>query len=159
MDTRFITTAEISNVDMGFTPTSVYLDNVQTFDYTVQDGIIYFNIMVPSGTLVTAIPPDAVRFIDDNIVTLTISEAGIHSVFASPFGSLLFSSDGIIWVKSLTRQYPATVYCKAAPHEAITDFKCRASSEIVIWRGNDDTLVNETGQVEVNCGGLEYHVR
>ena len=161
-DYTFTVDAEMSNIEVGFIPTSIYLDGIQTFEYVIQSGVIYFNNMVAAGTVLTVIPPEAIRILDDALVTIAITQVGIHSVFAEPFGSMLFSLNGTDWVKSLTHTYPATIYCKVAGHDPVLDFKCKADIEVVIWRGTDNTLINEDGLVEVNepgTGGLEYHVR
>ena len=160
-DYKFKLESEISNIDVGFIPTSIYLDGVQTFEYVIQSGVIYFNTTLATGTELTVIPPEAVRILDDAIVTVAVTKTGIHSVFSMPFGNLLFSLDGATWVKSLTHNYPATIYCKVATHDPVFDFTCKADDEIVIWRGNDNTIINEDGLVEVNetgTGGLEYYV-
>lgn len=158
---RFKTEVEISNIDVGFVPTGVYIDGDQTYEYVLQGTAIYFNNMVPAGSTITATPPDAVRVFNAETVTITIPNTGICSVFTEPFGRMVFSSDGTNWFKSLTRVYPATIYAKLTPHDFITDFKCRADFEIVVWSG-EEAKVNEQGEIEVNMaeteGGLEYNV-
>ena len=156
----FKTDTEISNLDVGYAPTGVYIDGDQTYEYVLQGTTIYFNNMVPAGSTVTATPPDAIRVFNAETVTITIPNTGTCSVFTQPFGRMLFSSDGISWYKSLTRVYPATIYAKLTPHDLITDFKCRADFEVVVWSG-EAAFVNEDGKVETQCadaGGLEYNV-
>ena len=140
---RFTAELELSDFDFGYIPTSVYLDGVQTYEYVVQNGVVFFNNMIPQGTILTALPADAVRVLNAEIVTITVEEIGLHSLFTDPFGRMEFSLDGVTWVKSLTHVFPATVYCRLTPHGYISDFKCRADFELVIWRGTDEMFVNE----------------
>lgn len=158
--------SEISNYDPGYEPTSVYINGIQTWEYVYQDGIVYFNTTQVAGTTLTFVPPAAIRFLNDAVTTLSVTDVGFHSLFSKPFGGVVFSSDGVTWCKSLSRVFPATVYCKMTPQTPVTDYKCKADFEVKLWRGDDNMFINEDGLIEVTVpipvgttsGGLEYNV-
>jgi hypothetical protein len=161
LDFKHTYDTEISEITFGYIPTSIYLDGIQTYAYNIIGNTVYFNNNIPANTIIIATPPDAIRILDDAITTINVPDNGIHSIFSAPFGNMLFSSDSVIWVKSLTIQCPATIYCKIIPHDSVTDCLCKVDIEIIVWRGNDFTFVNEDGIVEINdpsAGGIEYHV-
>lgn len=163
---KFITDTDITDYVAEFTPTSVYLDGVQTYAYSTRGTTVFFNNTVPAGTEVTLMPPDAVKFDDGGIVQVDITEVGWHSVFSEPFGELEFSADNVTWVKSLSMTYPATIYVRYIPKDPVLDVLCRGNIEIVIWKGPADTKINEDGLVEsfkelpLNSfvGGIEFYV-
>lgn len=154
--------SNLSNLALDYEPTSVYVKGSQIYNWHFESGMLYLDNTVYIGSYLTALPPFAVRFLDDDIQTVNITEVGIHSVFSDPFGKILFSLDQITWAKSLTSVFPALVYCKLVPTTPLYDYVCKVDYEIVVWRGNDATFINEEGLVEVHepglPGGLEYHV-
>jgi hypothetical protein len=153
--------AEISNLDLGFVPTSVFLNGVQSFAYTIQDTMIYFDTVLAVGTIIVATPPDAIRSLNDSVATVTIEDIGVRSVFSMPFGRAEFSLDGVIWATSLQHTFPATIYCRPAPHDVVLDCTCKVDTELVVFNGGANVTIDSFGNVsisEVALGGLEYEL-
>lgn len=163
---KFITDTDITDYVADFTPTSVYLDGVQTYAYSTRGTTVFFNSTVPAGTEVTLMPADALKFDDGGTQPLDITEVGWHSVFSEPFGELEFSTDNVTWVKSLSMTYPASIFVRYIPKDPVTDVLCRGNIEVVIWKGPDEVRVNEDGFVETFkelptdslVGGIEFYV-
>lgn len=163
---KIILDSDITNLELPFTPTSVYLNGIQTYAYSIQQDILFFNNIVSAGTEIILIPASAIRVLDDAVVTIDIAEIGYHSIISDPFGACLFSLDTVTWVKALSHIFPATIYMRPVPDDPVLDYTCIADQEVVIWRGTDYTRINEDGLVEVfeelpfNCfvGGLKYRV-
>ena len=163
---KYIIESPVSDFTFDFVPTSVYIDGVQTFGYSLRDHTAFFDTTLPAGTELTAIPADAIRFEDNNIVTVDIANVGWLSVFSDPFGEIELSLDGVTWVKSLSHTYPATVMLRQAQLPVVTDILCRANIELVIWDGGEGAKINEQGIIELikdlpvgsSTGGVEYYV-
>lgn len=151
-----------AELPLGFMPTSLYIDGVQTYDYVYRNGTCFFDNAVAAGAVITAVPQDAVRFDDYEIKTVAIDAVGTLSLFADPFGAMKLSLDGVIWKNALTSVFPAIVYVKPVPRELITDSRCRADVELVLWDGGDNAAVDEAGFVTVLAGPItgriEYDV-
>lgn len=161
IDFKHIFDTEITELTFGYIPTSIYLDGIQTFSYTILGDTVYFDNIISANTTIIATPPNVIRILDDAITTITVNNIGKHSILSEPFGAMLFSTDTVTWVKSLTVQCPTTVYGQITPHDIVTDCLCKVDIEVIIWRGSDFTFINEDGLIEIDdpsSGGIEYHV-
>ena len=157
---KIIMSEESAEIIFPFEPTSVFIDGVQTFDYTLRGNNVYLKNTVPVGTEITGIPSGALRFIDNSIPSFEPTEG--NTVFSDPFGLIEFSLDQSTWYKALRYTLPCTVYARQTHVEPILDVKCRGNIELVFWYG-ENVKINEQGLVEVitdmtEAGGIEYYV-
>jgi hypothetical protein len=156
---KIITEYEVSNLLVPFIPSSVYIDGVQTYGFSMQDTNIMFNTTIAAGSELTVVPTGAIKIDDSEITSTSIDVVGYHSILSAPFGKILFSLDNVTWVKVLSYVFPTTVYLYCIPDDPVVDVKCRADYEIVIWKGPVGSKINEDGFVEVTTTeGIEYHV-
>ena len=158
------TTLETATAELplGFEPTSVYLDGIQTYDYVYRNGTCFFGTIVAAGVEITAIPQDAVRFDDSETKQVFIDAIGTFSLFAEPSGSMKLSLDGIVWKNAITCVFPTTVHVKPIVRELVTDSRCIAGVELVLWAGGDNAKIDDEGFVTVisgpATGRIEYDV-
>lgn len=156
---KFIINFPTTNISVGYKPSSIFLNGIQTRAFLIENNIIYFDNTLPVGTVLITVPPTVLRMTDDEIISITIDDVGKRSIFSDPFGKALFSTNASTWVTSLVYTFPATIYCKLAPHDAVLDCSCKVDIEVVVWDGGDNSYIDENNKMviaEVLPGGLEY---
>ena len=155
---KIILETDTTMYTVPFIPTSVYINNIQTYDYTLEDFNVYFTSTIKAGTELTFIPEDAIRFIDSGIQTLNLDLTGEYSLLADPFGKILFSTDQVVWTKTIKLVFPQTVYIKYIPLDPIIDLKCDASIELIIWQGTQMYITEEATVATTITEEVTYYV-
>lgn len=167
---KILTESEITDLALEFTPSSVYIDGIQTFDYSLKPNAIVFNKSIPAGSEITLVaatdPVFEYNGFDVQMAYTTVDIVGPVCVFSDPFGVVELSTDGVTWQKSLYVPGSATIHLRHMPDDPVLDLKCNADIELVLWAG-DNAIVDETGHVYVTqplptnypAGGLEFYVR